>query len=122
MFTFIQVKNPSYRAVCNGDTGHAEVVHFEYDVDQVTYASLVDFFFRSHDPTTLNRQGNDAGTQYRSAIFYHNDAQKATAASVMEKVKPAFGKADISTTLEKFEKVYPAEDYHQDYLTKNPHG
>ncbi|KAI8614439.1 putative peptide methionine sulfoxide reductase [Chytriomyces sp. MP71] len=113
---------PTYREVCNGDTLHAEVVHFEFDEARVTYEQLLDFFFRMHDPTTLNRQGGDQGTQYRSAVFYHSDAQKEAAEKAIARVQPAFGQHKISTTLEPFRKFWDGEDYHQDYLTKNPHG
>ncbi|KAJ3298927.1 Peptide-methionine (S)-S-oxide reductase [Borealophlyctis nickersoniae] len=114
--------NPTYRQVCTGQTGHAEVLQVEYDPSELDYPTLIDFFYRSHDPTTKNRQGNDAGTQYRSAIFYHNDQQKEIAEQVTEKVRPYFGKAGIATTIEPVGKFYPAEDYHQAYLEKNPHG
>ncbi|KAJ3393799.1 hypothetical protein CcCBS67573_g03266 [Chytriomyces confervae] len=115
-------ESPSYREVCNGDTFHAEVVHFEFDPSQTSYEHILDFFFRMHDPTTLNRQGGDAGTQYRSAIFYHSDEQKASAEKVIARVQPAFGSNKVSTTLEPFSKFWDGEEYHQDYLAKNPHG
>ncbi|TPX33977.1 hypothetical protein SmJEL517_g03190 [Synchytrium microbalum] len=114
--------NPTYRQVCSGDTGHAEVVQIEYDPAKVEYATLVDFFYRTHDPTTLNRQGNDRGTQYRSTIFYHNDSQKKIAEQVTEKVKPHYGRHGIATTIEPIGSYFSAEDYHQDYLVKEPHG
>ncbi|KAI8833431.1 peptide methionine sulfoxide reductase MsrA [Chytriomyces cf. hyalinus JEL632] len=115
-------ESTSYREVCNGDTFHAEVVHFEFDPSQTSYEHILDFFFRMHDPTTLNRQGGDAGTQYRSAIFYHSDEQKASAEKVIARVQPAFGSNKVSTTLEPFSKFWDGEEYHQDYLAKNPHG
>ncbi|KAJ3083979.1 peptide methionine sulfoxide reductase [Rhizoclosmatium globosum] len=114
--------SPSYKDVCTGTTNHAEVVNFEFDAAQVSYATILDFFFRMHDPTTLNRQGGDKGTQYRSSIFYHSEEQKAIAEQVIKRVQPAFGAAQISTTLEPFRKFWDGEEYHQDYLTKNPDG
>ncbi|KAJ3083980.1 Peptide-methionine (S)-S-oxide reductase [Rhizoclosmatium sp. JEL0117] len=114
--------SPSYRQVCNGDTMHAEVVNFEYIESELPYETILDFFFRSHDPTTKNRQGNDSGTQYRSAIFYHSEEQKTIAEQVIKRVQPAFGNHKIATTLEPFRKFWDGEEYHQDYLAKNPHG
>ncbi|KAJ3355574.1 Peptide-methionine (S)-S-oxide reductase [Entophlyctis luteolus] len=114
---------PSYSQVCNGDTFHAEVVHFEVaDAAQVSYDGILDFFFRMHDPTTVNRQGGDTGTQYRSVIFYHSDDQKDAAERALARVQPAFGGRKVVTTVEPFRKFWDAEEYHQDYLAKNPHG
>eukprot|EP01098_Paradermamoeba_levis_P006198 TRINITY_DN2578_c0_g1_i1.p1 TRINITY_DN2578_c0_g1~~TRINITY_DN2578_c0_g1_i1.p1 ORF type:complete len:188 (+),score=65.51 TRINITY_DN2578_c0_g1_i1:80-565(+) len=113
--------NPSYRDVCTGKTGHAEVVQMEYDPQSIKYRDLVTFFWRIHDPTTLNKQGNDAGTQYRSAVFYHNEEQLSEAKEVMEEIKSKF-KNPIVTTFEPASQFWKAEDYHQDYLTANPNG
>ncbi len=115
-----QVANPTYKEVCSGITGHAECLNIVYDPAKITYDELLEIFWKVHDPTTLNRQGNDVGTQYRSAIFYHNEKQKATA----EKYKAALDKSGawdkpIVTKLEPFVKFYPAEDYHQNYYNNN---
>lgn len=115
------VPNPTYREVCSGLTGHAEVVQVAFDPAVVSYRELLQVFFTIHDPTTLNRQGADVGTQYRSAIFYHDDAQKATAEAVMaevtaEKIWPN----PLVTELAPLAKFYPAEEYHQDYFARNP--
>jgi peptide-methionine (S)-S-oxide reductase len=103
--------------------GHAEVLQIEYDPSKITYRELLDFFFRVHDPTTLNRQGNDTGTSYRSAIFYANDIEKAEAEKFIDLVN-ASGRwpKPVATTLEPLTTFYPAEGYHQDYLQKNPDG
>ena len=113
-------ENPTYRAVCSGTTGHAEVIHVEYGPEKVTYAELLEVFFKTHDPTTLNRQGNDIGTQYRSVVFYHDDEQKRIAVEVIKKLGTS-GAYDnpIVTEVTKFEKFYPAEDYHQNYYALN---
>jgi len=115
------VDNPSYEQVSGGNTGHAEAVRVEYDPDEVSYETLLDVFFGTHDPTTLNRQGADVGPQYRSAIFFFDDEQKALAEGYMEKLKneEVFDKP-IVTTLEKSAGFYEAEDYHKDYYEKNP--
>ena len=113
-----QTPNPTYKAVCSGETGHAEVVQVEFDPKKVTYERLLEVFWMAHDPTTLNRQGNDVGTQYRSVIFYHNDAQKVAA----EKSKAAAAKEftrPIVTEIVPLTKYYPAEGYHQDYFRLN---
>ena len=115
-------KNPTYQDVCTGRTGHAEVVQIEFDPKKVAYADLLDFFFRSHDPSSKDRQGGDTGPQYRSCILYHSDAQKHEAHQVMEAVKPHFGPKGIATTLEPVGSFYRAEDYHQDYLTSHKNG
>ncbi len=112
--------NPTYRQVCSGATGHAEVVQLRFDPTVVSYADLLRVFFAIHDPTTLNRQGNDAGTQYRSAIYYHSPQQKAMAEQVMgeltaEKLWPH----PIVTELSAAQAFYPAEDYHQEYYANN---
>ena len=115
------VPNPSYKAVCSGLTGHAECVQIEFDPGVVTYEQLLDVFFHTHDPTTLNRQGADVGTQYRSAVFYHDEDQKVAARKMIAELDKS-GDFDmpIVTTLEKLVKFYPAEDYHQDYFKLNP--
>ncbi|MBI2808633.1 MAG: peptide-methionine (S)-S-oxide reductase MsrA [Planctomycetes bacterium] len=113
--------NPTYRQVCGGDTGHAEVVQITFDPDVISYLELLDIFFVIHDPTTLNRQGADAGTQYRSAIFYHSPAQHALAATAIAELNAAgIWPRPIVTTLEPMEKFYRAEDYHQGYFRANP--
>jgi len=114
------IKNPSYKEVCTGTTGHAEVVQITFDPDVVSYSEILEVFFMTHDPTTLNRQGNDVGPQYRSVIFYHNEAQKETA----EKVIQLFEKEEvydkpIVTQVEPFDKFYVAEDYHFNYYNRN---
>lgn len=110
-----------YRSVCTGKTGHAEVIHFQYDPCKVGFDTLLDFFFRMHDPTTLHRQGADAGTQYRSAIFFHNERQKEEAQKSLAAANVHY-KNKIATSIEEFKNYVKGEDYHQDYLTKNPHG
>lgn len=114
-----QVPKPTYEAVCTGETGHAEVIRIEYDPTATTLAALLDYFWVVHDPTTLNAQGADHGTQYRSAIFYANDAEKAAAQASIARANPTWGNR-IVTTLEPLTTFYPAEDYHQDYFHKNP--
>lgn len=111
--------SPTYQDVCTGETGHAEVIQVEFDPKKIAYDQLLEIFWDAHDPTTLNRQGADSGTQYRSTIMYHNEAQKAAA----EKSKAEAGKRfsqPISTEIVALTKFYPAEDYHQDYFRKNP--
>ncbi|MFD1789750.1 peptide-methionine (S)-S-oxide reductase MsrA [Sphingomonas floccifaciens] len=106
--------NPTYKQVCGGDTGHAEAIRVTYDPAQVSYHDLLDIFFATHDPTQLNRQGNDVGTQYRSAIFPHDDAQKAAAEAAIVRNSETWP-AKIVTTIEPLAQWYPAEDYHQEY-------
>ncbi|HEY0664211.1 MAG TPA: peptide-methionine (S)-S-oxide reductase MsrA [Thiobacillaceae bacterium] len=115
-------RNPTYEAVCNGDTGHAEVVQVSFDPDMIGYRDLLDVFFTIHDPTQLNRQGNDVGTQYRSAIFWHTPEQKAEAEAVIAELTASkkFG-APIVTEVTEATTFYPAEDYHQRYYEQNPH-
>lgn len=116
------VPNPTYRAVCNGDTGHAEVIQVHFDPGIVSYRDLLNVFFAIHDPTTLNRQGADVGTQYRSAIFYHNDDQKMIAESLIEDLNAQrIWDAPIVTQLAPLDKFYMAEDYHQEYFARNPY-
>lgn len=111
----------SYREVCTGTTGHAEVLHLTYDSDKVNYADLCRFFFRMHDPTTPNRQGNDRGTQYRSVIFYHDQDQREIAEQVKKDVASKFSNP-ICTEITEFSTFVTAEDYHQKYLEANPTG
>ena len=114
------VKNPSYKEVCNETTGHAEVVQITFDPEVVTFAEILEVFFITHDPTSLNRQGNDVGTQYRSAIFYHSPKQKEIAQQMianLEKEK-AYEKP-IVTEITEFKAFYPAEDYHINYFARN---
>jgi peptide-methionine (S)-S-oxide reductase len=113
------LQNPTYHDVCTGQTGHAEVVEVEYDPTKVSYDALLDVFWRSHNPTTLNRQGPDVGTQYRSVIFYHDDEQKAAALASKEKLDASgrFGRP-IVTQVEPASTFFRAEEYHQQYLAK----
>ncbi len=111
--------NPSYEQVCSGATGHAEAVRITFDPAQVTYADLLDIFFHTHDPTTLNRQGGDAGTQYRSAIFPHSPEQKAEAEAAIARNQADWDNP-IVTTIEADAPWYKAEAYHQRYFEKNP--
>lgn len=117
------IPNPTYELVKKGDTGHAESIRIVFDPKKTSYEKILLFFFRLHDPTTKNRQGNDRGTQYRSAIFFHNDEQKAVAEKVRAKVdKSGKWKAPVVTEIVPAKEFYPAEDYHQDYLKTNPAG
>ena len=118
-----QIKNPTYREVCTGKTGHAEVLDIEYDADEISFDELLLIFFKTHDPTTLNRQGNDVGTQYRSAIFYYNDAQKLAAETMIKRLtdEKVYAKP-IVTEITPASEFYSAEDYHQDYFSNNPHN
>ena len=116
------VANPSYQAVCGGATGHAEVVQIKFNPQVVSFKELLEVFFTIHDPTTLNRQGADVGTQYRSAIFYHSPEQKAAAGQVIAEISAAGIWPDpIVTEVVPLEAFYPAEDYHQEYFRKNPY-
>jgi peptide-methionine (S)-S-oxide reductase len=115
------VPNPTYKQVCTGATGHAEVCQIGYDPARITYAELLEVFWKVHDPTTLNRQGNDVGTQYRSVIFYHNDEQKAQAEKYKRELDASGAWKDpIVTEITPFTAFYKAEDYHQDYFRNNP--
>jgi len=120
-----EVENPSYRDVCSGGTDHAEAVRIEFDPAKLSYAELVEFFYRTHDPTQLNHQGGDHGTQYRSAIFYHSPEQKEVAERVTEEVQKKHiskrGKT-IVTQIVAAGPWFDAEEYHQEYLFKNPSG
>ncbi len=114
------VENPTYKQVCTGNTGHAEACNIYYDPSKITYDELLAAFWVAHDPTTLNRQGNDVGTQYRSAIFYHNDEQKQKAESYKKKLneEEAF-RGPVVTEISPYTTFYKAEDYHQDYYNQN---
>lgn len=119
-YTGGSVENPTYKAVCTGETGHAEALQIVYDPAKISFDELLEVFWETHDPTTLNRQGNDVGTQYRSGIFYHNEEQKQKA----EKYKAELDKSGafdnpIVTEIVPFKKFYPAEDYHQQYFENN---
>lgn len=116
-----KTRNPTYDDVCSGSTGHAEVVQLTYDPAVITFRELLEIFFTIHDPTTLNRQGADTGTQYRSAIFYHSAEQKAEAESVIATLTA--GKvfsSPIVTQVAPLDRFYPAEEYHRDYYRRNP--
>ena len=116
-----QTDNPTYKAICNGDTGHAEGIQITFDADQVSFETLLEVFLVSHDPTTPNRQGNDVGTQYRSAVFCQNQAQHdATVKMIAEFNEAQVYGAPIITQINGAETFYPAEDYHQYYFDKNP--
>jgi peptide-methionine (S)-S-oxide reductase len=112
--------NPSYEDICGGDTGHAEVVRISFDPEVLGYADLLEVFFAIHDPTTLNAQGNDIGTQYRSVIFYHDEAQKAAAEDMIRRLTAARAfPRPIVTEVTAAPKFFPAEDYHQEYFARN---
>ncbi len=115
-----KVKNPTYREICGGRTGHAEVIQLTYDPEKVSFEALLEIFWKTHDPTTLNRQGNDVGTQYRSAVFYHDEAQKTAAEHYKAKLDEArtFDQP-IVTEVTAASEFYPAEDYHQNYFNEN---
>lgn len=113
------VAHPTYRQVCGGGTGHAEAVRITYDAEKISYPELLDVFFTIHDPTTRNRQGNDVGTQYRSAIFYADEAQKNDAERVMKQAASHW-RDPIVTQIEPAGEFYVAEDYHQNYYNENP--
>jgi peptide-methionine (S)-S-oxide reductase len=120
-YTGGSVPNPSYQEVCTGSTGHAEAVQVTFDPAALSYRNLLKVFFTIHDPTTLNRQGADSGTQYRSAIFYHDEDQKETAEQVMAELgKAGLWDDPIVTELAPLDKFYVAEKYHQEYFASNP--
>ena len=114
-----QTENPTYEQICTGKTGHAEVVQIEYDPEKISFSRIVDLFWEAHDPTTLNRQGADVGTQYRSIILTSDDAQKTAAEESKARAQAKF-KSPIVTEIVPLEKFYPAEDYHQDFYRENP--
>ncbi len=120
-YTGGQAENPSYELVCTGQTGHAEAVRIEFDPQTISFEDLLEAFWNSHDPTTMNRQGPDVGSQYRSAIFYHDEQQKEAAEKSIT-VFDAAGSFDdpIVTEIQPAEEFWPAEEYHQDYFAKNP--
>jgi peptide-methionine (S)-S-oxide reductase len=111
--------NPTYKAVCSGSTGHAEVIQIGFDPDKISYAELLNWFWKFHDPTTLNRQGNDAGPQYRSIILTHNEVQAGTAENSKQSAQSNFTDA-IVTEIKSLEQFYPAEEYHHNYYRDNP--
>jgi peptide-methionine (S)-S-oxide reductase len=116
-----RVRNPSYKEVCAGTTGHAEVVQVTFDSTAISFREILGVFFTIHDPTTLNRQGADVGTQYRSAIFYHSDEQKQIVEQVINEINAAkIWPAPIVTEVAPLQAFYPAEDYHQEYFARNP--
>lgn len=112
------VRHPSYEQVCRGDTGHAEVVRVSYDPQVIGLADVLRIFFATHDPTTLNRQGNDVGTQYRSGIYYEDEADRAVAEAVRDEVNQAAGR--VVTEIAALHNYHPAEDYHQNYFANHP--
>lgn len=115
------VPNPTYEQVCTGKTGHAEVAQITYDPEKVSYEQLLELFWKAHDPTTMNRQGADVGTQYRSAIFYEGEDQKRAAEESKSRARNLF-KDPVVTEIAPLTKFYPAENYHQDYYRSNPHA
>lgn len=117
-----RIANPTYREVCSGLTGHAEVIQITYDPQVISFKELLEVFWKTHDPTTLNRQGNDTGTQYRSGVYYHNDEQKRLAEEYKQKLNDAHAFDNpIVTEIEPLKSFYPAEDYHQNYYKQNGH-
>ena len=119
-YTGGHVKNPTYEQVCNKNTGHAEALEILFDPKQISYDELLEVFWKTHDPTTLNRQGNDVGPQYRSAIFYHNDDQKEKAVKYKKALdESGIFDAPIVTSIEPFTFFYPAENYHDNYYNRN---
>lgn len=115
-----QIQNPTYEQVSSGTSGHAEVIKFEFDSEQISYRDLLEVFFATHDPTTLNRQGNDIGPQYRSVIFYANESQKEQAESIIKELTDeGVYQNPIVTTLEPLGEFYEAEDYHKNYFERN---
>ena len=122
-YTGGKTKNPSYKEVISGKTGHVETAQISFDKTKISYDQILEIFWLSHDPTTINRQGNDVGTQYRSAIFFHNLNQKNIAEkSLKEKSNSRIFKNRIVTTIEKLDIFYEAENYHQDYFNNNPNA
>tara|TARA_B100001758_G_C18359940_1_gene585102 strand:- start:934 stop:1443 length:510 start_codon:yes stop_codon:yes gene_type:complete len=117
-YTGGHIDNPTYKMVCEGNTGHAEVANIEFDNKKITYEELLLIFFKIHDPTTLNRQGNDVGTQYRSSIFYHDSTQKELAEKIKATLQPKYNNK-IVTEIAPLKEFYIAEDYHQNYYNNN---
>jgi len=118
-YTGGQMKNPTYEDVCTGNTGHAEALHIAFDPDLISYGDLLDVFFTVHDPTQLNRQGGDLGTQYRSAIFYHSEEQRAEAEAAIARARKIWD-GEIVTEITPAGEFWPAEAYHRDYFETNP--
>jgi peptide-methionine (S)-S-oxide reductase len=118
-YTGGHTNDPTYKAICSGTTGHAEVVHIEFDSDQVSYETLLAMFFTLHDATQLNRQGNDIGTQYRSVVYYHDDAQHTQTQQIISQLQNQVSDP-IVTEVSPATTYYPAEHYHQDYYNENP--
>lgn len=114
------IDDPSYEAVCAGNTGHAEVIQFDYDPDIINYIEILKIYFTAHNPTTLNRQGNDVGTQYRSVVFFHDNFQRLAAEEIIKFLEKNHIWKDIVTEIEPFEMFYAAPDYHEDYFARNP--
>ena len=115
------VKNPTYKQICSGNTGHAEVARIEFDSEKITYSQILNVFWQSHDPTTLNRQGNDVGTQYRSVIFFHDESQREIAEkSKIDADKSGYWDNEIVTEVTLLNNYYDAEDYHDNYYNNNP--
>ncbi|WP_416307334.1 peptide-methionine (S)-S-oxide reductase MsrA [Neptunicella sp. SCSIO 80796] len=115
------VDNPTYQQVCSGDTGHAEVVRINFDTETISYRDILEIFFALHNPTQLNRQGNDVGSQYRSAIFYHNDVQKQQAEEILAEIsEQQIWPEPVVTEVVAINNYSQAEDYHQDYFSNNP--
>lgn len=122
-YTGGQTKNPTYKDICTGATGHAEAIEITFDPSQTSYRNILEFFFQMHDPTTKNRQGNDIGSQYRSAIFYVDENQKETAQKLIRDIdEAAFLDNPVVTEVTRASEFFEAEEYHQDYLDKNPSG
>ena len=115
-----RISNPTYREVCSGLTGHAEVIQLTYDPAKISFEELLEVFWKTHDPTTLNRQGADTGTQYRSGVYYHNEEQHQLAAQYKQKLNDAHAfESPIVTEIEPLKSFYPAENYHQNYYKQN---
>ena len=115
------IKNPTYKQICTGNTGHAEVAKIEFDPEKITYSQILNVFWQSHDPTTLNRQGNDVGTQYRSVIFFHDEIQREIAEkSKIDADKSGYWDNKIVTEITLLNNYYDAEDYHDNYYNNNP--
>ena len=115
------IKNPTYKQICTGNTGHAEVAKIEFDPEKITYSQILNVFWQSHDPTTLNRQGNDVGTQYRSVIFFHDESQREIAEkSKIDADKSGYWENKIVTEITLLNNYYDAEDYHDNYYNNNP--
>ncbi len=120
-YTGGRVENPTYEQICTGTTGHAEVAQIQFDAAIITFSELLEIFWRTHDPTTLNRQGHDVGTQYRSAIFYHDEVQKAIAEKSKDETDASnLWPNPIVTEITPLDKFYPAENYHQNFYQSNP--